>query len=120
MPTQRFSKDNRLQDAAAFGRVFKAASRSRDNCFTVLSRGNDLEIARLGLAVSKKNCKRAVGRNRIKRVVRESFRQHQALLRGLDIVVMNKPAAADVTKPALFRSLERHWENCRRADAVGK
>lgn len=120
MRTQRFSKDSRLQDAAAFGRVFKAASRSRDNYFTVLSRSNGLEIARLGLAVSKKNCKRAVGRNKIKRVARESFRQHQELLRGLDIVVMNKPASADAAKPDLFRSLETHWENCRRADAGGK
>jgi len=36
-----------LLDAAAFGRVFKKANRSRDKLFTVLCRDNDAEIARL-------------------------------------------------------------------------
>ena len=90
----RFSKDSRLLDAAAFGRVFEKATRSRDKWFTVLCRRNEIEIARLGLAISKKQCKKASERNRLKRIIRESFRQHQAELEGLDIVVMNKAAAA--------------------------
>ena len=84
-------------NAAAFGRVFKEAKRSGDKWFTVLSRGNGQENARLGLAISKKQCKKAVARNRLKRVVRESFRQHKAGLKGLDIVVMNKAAARDAS-----------------------
>jgi len=87
----RLKKDNRLLNAGDYGRVFKKATRSRDNCFIVLSRSNDTDIARLGQAISKKNCRFASGRNRIKRVVRESFR-HQ-----------------------LFNSLTGHWERCQRA-----
>ena len=79
-----------MLDAAAFGRVFKKANRSRDKLFTVLCRDNDAEIARLGLAISKKNCRAATARNRIKRIIRESFREHQAILSGLDVVRMNK------------------------------
>ena len=107
----RFSKDSRLLDAAAFGRVFEKSTRSRDKWFTVLCRRNEVEIARLGLAISKKQCKKASQRNRLKRIIRESFRHHQAELEGLDIVVMNKAAAADENNSALRESLETHWHN---------
>jgi ribonuclease P protein component len=77
--------------------------------FTVLCRPNDQQDPRLGLAIAKKHCKLATARNRLKRVVRESFRQHQALLAGLDIVVMNQPAARHAKNQELFASLEQHW-----------
>lgn len=111
-PGFRFQKTSRLSDAAGFGRVFEKAARSRDKLFTVLCRRNDKDIARLGLAISKKNCRRATARNRIKRVIRESFRQHQALLSGLDLVVINQPAAASADKGSMSDSLERHWQRC--------
>jgi ribonuclease P protein component len=100
-------------NAAAFGRVFKDAKRSRDQWFTVLSRNNEAQQARLGLAISKKHCRRATSRNTIKRIVRESFRQHQAELQGLDIVVINQPAATTATRRQLFDSLAAHWRRCR-------
>ncbi|MBT8099815.1 MAG: ribonuclease P protein component, partial [Gammaproteobacteria bacterium] len=108
----RLRKDNRLLDAAAFGRVFEKATRSRDKCFTVLCRSNDREAARLGLAISKKQCKKASARNRLKRLIRESFRHHQQELAGLDIVVMNKAAATEENNAQLLGSLEKHWHNC--------
>ena len=111
----RLKKDNRLLNAAAFGRVFKKATRSRDKWFTVLCRENDKEIARLGLAISKKQCRQASGRNRIKRIVRESFRQHQADIAGLDVVVINQPGAATATNRALFDSMAAHWRRCQKA-----
>jgi ribonuclease P protein component len=111
----RFRKDSRLLDEAAFGRVFEKATRSRDKWFTVLSRRNEIEIARLGLAISKKQCKKASERNRLKRIIRESFRHHQAELKGLDIVVMNKAAAADEKNSALRDSLETHWRDSNKA-----
>ena len=113
----RFQKDKRLLDAAAYGRVFKKATRSRDKWFTVLSRDNDGAHGRLGLAIAKKNCPAAATRNRIKRIVRESFRQHQALLAGLDVVVINQPAARNGSNRQLFDSLGQHWQQCERGKA---
>jgi ribonuclease P protein component len=110
----RFRRHNRLLNAAAFGRVFEKANRSRDRWFTVLSRDNAGQGARLGLAISKKHCRKSTSRNTIKRIVRESFRQHQADLRGLDVVVINQPAAATATRRQLFDSLANHWRRCRR------
>jgi ribonuclease P protein component len=110
--TFRFTRGNRLLDAAAFGRVFKSATRSRDQQFTVLCRANKLDHARLGLAVSKKHCRLATDRNRLKRIIRESFRQQQLALTGLDLVVMNRPRAEQQTNAVLFESLDKHWRQC--------
>ena len=95
--------------------MFEKATRSRDKWFTVLCRENDDGPARLGLAISKKHCRKATARNKIKRIVRESFRQHQAMLSGVDIVVINKPAAADAAREQLSDSLETHWRQCQKA-----
>jgi ribonuclease P protein component len=102
-----------LLTTAAFGRVFEQATRSRDRYFTVLSRENDGTTARLGLAISKKHGRKSTSRNTLKRIVRESFRQHQGELQGLDIVVINQPAATSATRRQLFDSLAAHWRRCR-------
>jgi len=115
----RFTKNHRLLDAAAFGRVFDKATRSRDKLFTVLCRRNQTSIARLGLAISKKHCRRATERNRIKRIIRESFRQQQVLLSGLDIVVINQPGAATATRQEIADSLDNHWQRCSKAKTQG-
>ena len=108
-----FGKPRRLTNARAYSRVFEKPRRSRDKCFTVLARPRADrprgEPGRLGLAISKKHCRKASARNRIKRVVRESFRLHQARLSGLDIVVLNQPAATLASNRELRASIERHW-----------
>lgn len=81
--------------------------------FTVLSRPNGKTGARLGLAISKKNCRLAVQRNRLKRVVRESFRSHKEALGGIDVVVMCQAAAGRAGNRSLFDSLATHWQRCR-------
>jgi len=108
----RFRRNDRLLNAAAYGRVFKKANRSRDKWFTVLCTKNGGGGARLGLAISKKQCRKATARNRVKRIVRESFRHHQADLGSLDVVVINQSAAATATSRQLFDSLAGHWRRC--------
>lgn len=67
------------------------------------------------MAVSKKACKRATGRNRLKRLVRESFRHHQhdpGMEQGLDFVVLPSAAAATICNERLSRALAGHWRQC--------
>ena len=78
----------------------------------MLYRDSGARGARLGLAIAKKHCRKATARNRIKRIVRESFRQNQASLDGLDIVVINQPGADRASSRQLFDSLSGHWSRC--------
>jgi ribonuclease P protein component len=108
----KFPRAARINSKADFGRVFKQPGVSRDQYFRVLYRDNGRDIARLGLAVSRRNCRHASGRNRLKRLVRESFRQHQPELAsggGVDIVVLPSGAAASMCNRTLSASLEGHW-----------
>lgn len=65
--------------------------------------------ARLGMAVAKKCAKRAVDRNRLKRLARESFRQHKHSLAGFDIVLLARHASVTASNAELLKSLENHW-----------
>lgn len=108
-PGRGFGRGERLTDPREYERVFARAERSRDRYFTVLARRGDAPVARLGLAVSRRVDKRAVQRNRLKRLIRESFRHHKPVVAGLDMVVIARPAAAAADNPTLFRALATHW-----------
>ncbi len=51
----------------------------------------------------------AVRRNRLKRLVRESFRQHQHMLPAVDIVVNARAGARNAGPAEITESLEKHW-----------
>jgi ribonuclease P protein component len=99
-----------LTDSTDFDRLFRSSRRSADEFFTVLYRPNKLRHARLGLAIAKKRVRKAVGRNRLKRIIRESFRGAQKQLIGRDIVIMARQNAASASNAELFASLCLHWQ----------
>ena len=105
----RFPHSARLTHKKDFQRVFDHATKSGDPCFTVLFTGNQQDHSRLGLAITKKMVKRAVDRNRIKRIVRESFRLNQHRLGAVDIVVLARNSTKERASQLLFASLEKHW-----------
>ncbi|MEX2524553.1 MAG: ribonuclease P protein component [Gammaproteobacteria bacterium] len=104
-----FPKKCRLSKPSEFRQVFSSRSRSVDSQFLVLARQNSQDIARLGLAVSKRKIRAAVGRNRVKRLIRESFRKNQEKLAGLDIVVVSQNRISLSDNTVLLQSLDRHW-----------
>jgi len=80
----------------------------------VVAVANDRGRARLGLAISRKVSPKAVVRNRLKRLIREAFRQHQAELAALDFVVVGRPGMAALTPDELRAALYKHWEELSR------
>lgn len=76
----------------------------------MLAKSNSLGYARLGLAVSKKQARRAVQRNRLKRLIRESFRIHQHSLPAWDYVVFAKEIAQEVNNTLLLETLIKQWQ----------
>lgn len=77
--------------------------------FTVLARHSGRSEPRLGLAIAKRQIRKASARNRIKRLIRESFRHHLPGLAGLDLVVMARTGAQTKENAAIFRELEELW-----------
>ena len=105
-----FNRTYKLKKAIEFKRVFKNPFVSSDQLFKILARLNQEENSRLGMAVSRQVDKHAVGRNRIKRVVRESFRCRKSVDNVyLDIVVLPRRETATICNKRLFRSLQGHW-----------
>lgn len=71
---------------------------------------NDLKQARLGLAISKKSMRYAVNRNKTKRLIRESFRRHKNILKGLDIVVVSQKENTVINNKTIIESISAHWK----------
>ena len=101
-------RSRRLQSSREYDAVFKGGHRSEDRLFAVVGvrRGAG---PRLGLIVSRRVDRRAVARNRIKRHIREAFRQHLAPLSGLEVVVIARAASAKASAATLRGSLHRHF-----------
>ena len=64
---------------------------------------------RMGFVVSKKVDKSAVKRNRIKRLIRESFRIKK-VLKSADYVVMAKPGVNKLNNQQITESLNQLWQ----------
>lgn len=113
-----FPRSNRLTRPVEFQRVFRLSKASRKRVFI---RGLGVRVcegteaqARLGLAISKKTFKRAVDRNRVKRLVRESFRQHLPDLPPVDIIILSHKELAGMDNAAIFQQLENLWRRVRK------
>jgi ribonuclease P protein component len=115
--TAGFSPEQRLHTPAEFGRVFAEPARSADRFFTVLARKSGRPAARLGLTVARRVAKRAVDRNKLKRLARESFRLHPELP-AWDFVVLARPGAHTAERKVLRASLDRHFEQLTKAAAA--
>lgn len=87
--SQKFPKSKRLLTQFDYNRVFKKSRRVRSRHFQLVYQFNN-KPPRLGMIVSRKVSKKAVTRNRIKRLIRESFRQNKDLNIG-EYVVLVKP-----------------------------
>ncbi|MBM3235571.1 ribonuclease P protein component [Candidatus Poribacteria bacterium] len=94
-PKQRlgFPDSLRLTKKREFEKVYKNGRRYWNKTFVIYIMPNKINITRLGLTVSKKVGK-SVKRNRVKRLIRESFRLSQEqIMPGYDIVVVAQPSA---------------------------
>lgn len=109
-----FQAAQRLHHKPEFDAVYKRGRRYSDAFFLVLASPNQLNVPRLGLSISAKSVGNSVNRNRVKRLVRESFRTHQHQLPNVDVVVNSKPAARAALNAALRASLEKIWQGIAR------
>ncbi len=103
-----FDKTRRLLHKNEFDVVFSHAKKLANTEFTVLFCDNSLGCARLGLIISKKIVNKAHDRNRIKRILRESFRLNSKLP-AVDVVILAKPYAKKALPYQMRANLDKLW-----------
>ena len=80
------AKKMRLDNSLDFLNCFLKGKRTYSHAFMIQYLENDLEYGRLGIRIAKKKIKKAVERNRIKRIAREVFRKGH--FNGIDMVLV--------------------------------
>jgi ribonuclease P protein component len=75
----------------------------------VLASPNQLEKPRDGYVLAKKQLKRAVDRNRVKRLIRESFRQHQHDLVSNDFVILARSGIVELDNQQIREMIDGLW-----------
>lgn len=111
MTDLRYPRTARVRTRSEFTRVFDAAQRVAHPLMS-LHWTRDDGVARLGLAVSRKVDACSPGRNRIKRVLREAFRQRRAGIAPGAYVVVARPAAKTATNGALRDAFVSLLQRC--------
>lgn len=105
-----FGKSGRLLNAADYSAVFddvewKVSSKE----ILCLSRKNGCTHPRLGLVIAKKNIRLAVQRNRVKRIIRESFRLHQQQFPAIDMIILARPGLGNFSNNELHAEMSKLW-----------
>ena len=100
----------RLRRKCDFDAAYARGRRMGDGFFAVTATLNQSGAPRLGLAVAVRAAGGAVARNRIRRIIRESFRLHQRGIPAVDLVVSIRSRARDASPQALRESLAALWK----------
>lgn len=103
----KFHRSQRVLKKAEYDAVFNHGKKWMTSEFILFYRGNELGHARLGLAISKKTVSKAHERNRIKRLLRETFRT--ATLPPIDVVVLAKRGIEQINNLTLIAQLNKVW-----------
>ncbi|MCK5875097.1 MAG: ribonuclease P protein component [Alcanivoracaceae bacterium] len=108
--TSRFPRQHRLLSPSEFKPLFDQPQwRASSQHFLLLVTENGLAAPRLGIVIGKRRVKRAVDRNLLRRLIRESFRHRSADLTGLDIVVLVRADLRRPDKRLIAEELGKVW-----------
>ena len=103
-----FDKTRRLLKKSEYDHVFAEAKKIVNSEFIILYRNNLVGHPRLGLALSKKMIAKSHDRNRVKRILRETFRTNKCLP-SVDIVMLARPGVAKVPNSIISAKLSNSW-----------
>ncbi len=115
MADQSFGRKLRLLTASDYKAVFgKAELKVSCPQLLILAIKSGYEDPRLGLVIAKKHIRLAVERNRLKRLLRESFRKHQQLLIEMDIVILARSGSDKLDNENFVTLVEKLWQDLMR------
>jgi ribonuclease P protein component len=105
----RFRPEQRLRRPAEFQAAYASGRRFGNELLTATVRPNDGPYARLGLSIAARTVGNSVSRNRLRRLIRESFRLQQWTLPPADFVIGARSAARKASAAVLREGLQRLW-----------
>ena len=121
MSGSNFCRGRRLVTKAGYKDVFDDATyKVSHRHLLILARPNGLKSPRLGIVVAKKNIKFAVDRNRVKRVVRETFRLNQQVIQDLDVVFLARRGLDQLEGSVQSKILIDSWHKLSRQAAQNR
>ena len=117
MSTSTFTKADRLRKRSEFLDLAKRGRRIQNRYFVAVFARGGSDRSRLGITVTRR-VGNAVQRNRIKRMVREIFRQHRSRLRGTwDMNLIAKKASIDLASEDAYRCIGDLFDEISNAQA---
>ena len=94
-----------------FDLIFSSPTNSEDKFFAVFYVPNKTPRNRIGISIAKKLINKATNRNRLKRLIKNSFLGGLNCEKGVDVVVRAKYQASRATgDKILLESLANHWQ----------
>lgn len=106
----RYPRRLRLLTGKDFQNVFSDVElKVPDQTILILSRTNNLGHPRLGFVISKKNIRQAVKRNRVRRIIRDSFRLNQHDLPAVDMVILARKGLGDLENEEIHKLIMKCW-----------
>ena len=92
-----------------FQTAYRLGRRFGNDLLTASVKPNERQSARLGLSIAARTVGNSVHRNRLRRLIRESFRLAQHSLPPVDIVIGARNAARSAGAADLRLNLQRLW-----------
>ena len=105
----RLPRTARLLRPGDFAALRAGAQRLSTRHFRLEYHANSTGTPRLGMAVSRRVSKHAVVRNRIRRLIRESYRLQRSQLPAFDLLLIARTSAAEQTNSILRADLQPLW-----------
>ncbi|CAL4317657.1 Ribonuclease P protein component [Buchnera aphidicola (Periphyllus testudinaceus)] len=104
-----FKKKFRLLNSIQYKYVFKNPYKVQFKKILILGKKNKMKYPRLGISISKKNVKKSVDRNYIKRLIREFFRIYRNKFFMMDFIVIVKKKIYKNKKKIFLNKLKYLW-----------
>lgn len=102
---------NRLKKREDFSLIFSKGSYAAQGGLSAKYLKNNLEVSRIGFPVGKNYSKKAVIRNRTRRILREVCRKFVLNLKpGFDIIIMISPSYKDISFEKVRTDLEKLFQ----------
>lgn len=117
MNTFEFPRAVRLLNPGDFSQVFNNTEFKASNRYLlVLATPSKSGDSRLGFVIAKKHVKHAVQRNRVKRIIRESFRLNQHQMTNNDFVILARPGIHDLENAEIREMIDGLWFKLRQSN----